>query len=674
MLWITLLLCLSWPGLALAGLEADSLAVVAALDRLPAEERLPFLHSEAHAKLRHDPRLALAVARLHLAEADAWDDAGARNQALMDIGIVHYFLGDYRNALRRYEEALVIAEELGDEVLTADAVNNIGILYFVWGEHDLALEHYLRALSLRLETDDPGGAASCYNNIAGVHHTAGRHDSALDQYRRALALYREVGNRTYEANTLNNIGLVLHEQGLYDEAMADLEQALALERELDSPYDEALSLNNMGMVRAKQGRLEEARRLFEEALAIRREIDDRQGESVSLQLLGTALVEGGDVDGGIHLLQEALSIARELEVRELIRDDLLALAEAWEAAGRHDRALAFFRQYKEAHDAMFDEARARQVAAAEARFEVDLKDREIAGLRREAEFQEFRRRIMMLGAGLSAIIMILLWNRYRFQKRAHGEIRAKNEALGRAHAELEKVAREELAHASRVATMGELTAAFAHELHQPLAAIKANARAGRNLLRQPAEDPDEVDAALVDIGDDAERAREIIRRLREMMRKGEERREVHAVDALVRSAVSFVESSARQRGVPIRLEFSADLPSISCDRIQLQQVLLNLVQNSLAAVGDGEGEIIIAAATAEDGEVEVQVRDQGPELSEDVFADMFDPFFTTKPDGLGMGLPICRTIIEAHGGKLSASRNAAGGLTVSFRLPAHADA
>ena len=674
MLRIAVMICLLWPCLVQAQVEADSLTMEATLASLPAEERLPFLQEEVRRTIRNDPRLALAIARRSLVAASELNDEAARHQALMDIGVALYYQGDYRNALRRYEEAMVIAVDLGDNSRIGHAVNNIGVLYFVWGEHDLALEYYLRALTLYLESKDTARTASTYNNIAGVHHTAGRYDSALGHYGRALEIYREVGDKTYEAGTLNNIGLVHYEQGLFEEAMADLQQALTLERAGKDRQGEALSLNNMGMVRAKQGRLEDAQRLFNEALDIRREINDRQGESVSLQLLGTALVDGGNVEESIPLLEEALAIARELEVQELIRDDLLALAEAWEKAGQFERSLAYFRLFKEAHDLIFDEERGRQMAAAEAKFEVDLKDQEIAGLRREAEFEAFRQRIMLLGAILSALIMALLWNRYRFQKRANSEIHAKNEALGKAHAELEKAAREELTHVARVATMGELTAAFAHELHQPLAAIKANARAARNLLQQPAVDQDEVDEvdeALVDIRDDAERAREIIHRLREMMRKGEERREVHPLDEVVRTALSFVEGAARQQGVEIRLDLEPDLPPVMCDHIQLQQVLMNLIQNGLAAMEAGSGEIVISTMTAADGQVEVHVRDSGPEMSDDNFADMFDPFFTTKPDGLGMGLPICRTIIEAHSGKLTASRNPGGGLTMEFRLPAY---
>lgn len=666
-----LILCLLAPAGAVAQVETDSMSVEATLARMPVRERMEFLQSEVQRKLRNEPRVALDMAIRYHDLAESLGDGLAQVQALLDVGVAHYYLGEYQEALRNYETALALAEKNGDHVHIARTLNNIGVLYFVWGEHDRALDFYFRALSALLEIGDRDGAARTYNNIAGVHQTAGRFDSAQEYYRLSLAAYREVGNATYEASALNNIGLILHEMGRYDEAVATLDEALVLERREGDKPGEALSLNNKGTVRASQGRLEEAEKLFTAALAIRREISDRQGESVTLQALGSVLVDDGRVEEGILLLGEALAFARELGVQELIRDDLLALSEAWQAAGRHDRALEHFRLYKEAHDRIFDEERARQMSAAETRFGVDLKDKEIEVLHREAEFQEFRRKIMLAGAFASVVIMGLMWNRYRFQKRANREIQAKNEALGLAHSELEKAAREELAHVSRVATMGELAAAFAHELNQPLMAITANVRAARN-LRGPVEGgPDEVDEALMDIREDSERAREIIIRLREMMRKGEERRELRGIDEVIRTGVGFILATARRKGVTIRLEPKEDLPLVRCDHIQLQQVLVNLLQNALAAMKGLEGEIVVATDRSAEDRVVVRVIDAGPPVLQEVVADMFEPFFTTKDDGLGMGLPICRTIIEAHGGTLRAVRNEDRGLTMEFDLPTH---
>lgn len=666
MLRFLILTLLLWPGFVWAQVETDSMSVEATLARLPATERLVFLQDEVKRTINNNPKLAIVIANRCRVLATEQNNLLALSNALLNIGRAHYYQGEYQNALRRYQEALVVAQEIGDNVLIANSLNNIGVLYFVWGEHDLALEYYLRTLALRLEANDQKGAGHCYNNIAGLHNTAGRIPSALEYFEKALKIFHDLNERSFEASTMNNLGLLNFDQGQYEEAMAYLRKALVLEREIKDRQGESLSLNNMGMVLTKQGRFDEARELYDEALIIRRQINDRQGESVTLQLLGTTMVHDGDIEGGIPLIQEALAIARELEVQELIRDDLLALAEAWEMAGQYENAISTFRQYKEAHDQLFDEERTRQMASAEARYETDLKDKEIASLTQQAQYEKLRRRIMLSGAFFLLLILGLLWNRYRFQKRAHSEIQIKNQSLALAHSELEKGAREQLAHVARVATMGELTAAFAHELHQPLTAIKTNARAGRNLLRRPAID--EVEETLQDISEDAERAREIISRLREMMRKGEERREPHNINQVVRSGISFVDKAYQKQEVSVRFDLAPDLPMVNCDNIQLQQVFLNLVQNSLAAMKNCSGEVVVRTALVENDQVVVQIQDSGPEISNEILSEMFDPFFTTKSAGLGMGLPICRTIIEAHGGKLQATRNPGGGLTMIFRL------
>ncbi len=663
-LFLVLLLLLA--GSAGAEVDADLMSVEATLARLPAEERLVFLQDEVQRTVFNSPKLAIEIAGRWLKLANEQNNSLARSRALLSIGRAHYLLGEYRSSLRYYQDALNVAEEIGEKGFIADSLNNIGVLYYVWGEHDLALEYYLKTLDLRLEANDQRGVAHCYNNIAGVHNTAGRLESAMEHYHLALDIYHDLGELLYETGTMNNIGLLKFNTGEDAEALVFLQKALVLERKAKDPQGESLSLNNMGMIFARQGRLDEARDLFNEALAIRRQIHDRQGESVTLQLLGSTMVNDGDVEGGIPLLESALSIARELEVQELIRDDLLALSEAWELVGQFDQALNFYRQFKDAHDGLFNEERTRQMAAAEARYETDLKDKEIASLHQQAGYEAFRRRIFLAGGVVLLLMMVLLWNRYRFQKRAHGEIRIKNESLAQAHSELEKGAREQLAHVARVATMGELTAAFAHELHQPLTAIKTNARAGRNLLRRSAVE--EVEETLVDISEDAERAREIISRLREMMRKGEERRESHNINEVVSSSISFVDQRTHIEGPNIRFDLEPNLPVVQCDRIQLQQVLLNLVQNALVAMNGRSGEILIQTALASNGNVTVRVRDEGPEVSDEIISEMFDPFFTTKAEGLGMGLPICRTIVEAHGGKLLVNRNPEGGLVMEFQL------
>lgn len=255
--------------------------------------------------------------------------------------------------------------------------------------------------------------------------------------------------------------------------------------------------------------------------------------------------------------------------------------------------------------------------------------------------------------------------------RLFGEVFAN--ALSRKRAEMEAQGlRHDLAHAGRVATVGELTASLAHELNQPLTAILSNAQAGQRILGTAPADLEVVREILNDIVEDNKRAGDVIRRLRSLLRKG--RREVKALDLneAVGEVARLVGGDALVRGLAIQLELDPGLPLVLGDRVQLQQVALNLVLNAMDAMQNARtGQRALLLRTARDGAktVRVEVSDSGAGVSEGDLDKIFQAFYTTKPDGMGLGLAITRSIVEAHGGRLEARNNAGGGATFSFTLP-----
>ncbi|OFV89009.1 MAG: hypothetical protein A3J75_01500 [Acidobacteria bacterium RBG_16_68_9] len=234
---------------------------------------------------------------------------------------------------------------------------------------------------------------------------------------------------------------------------------------------------------------------------------------------------------------------------------------------------------------------------------------------------------------------------------------------------------EQLAHVLRVSTMGEMTALLAHELNQPLGAIVNYANGVRARLWTQRFDADEIAGAVSRIADEGLRAGEIIRRIRDFLRKGATKREPCDLNHLVREAASLVGPDARQHGVDVEFALADALPLLEVDRVQLEQVILNLLRNGLDAMGEGEGrhELVVQTTLRPGGSVEVAVRDTGVGLPLTEAERIFAPFFTTKADGLGMGLSISRSIIEAHGGRLWAEQNPTGGATFTFTLPAPGD-
>ena len=254
-----------------------------------------------------------------------------------------------------------------------------------------------------------------------------------------------------------------------------------------------------------------------------------------------------------------------------------------------------------------------------------------------------------------------------------GAVVSHTEITERKRAELEaQQARQELAHFSRVSTIGALATSMAHELNQPLTGILANAQAGLRFLKAGSPDLVEIGNILSDIVDDDKRAREVIRRLRGLLRKEDVQFGLLELNGLIRDVTKLLSSDAIIRNIAVRLELDATPLFVSGDAVQLQQVVLNLLLNAMEAMAgcSADGRTITVRTDSTDREtVHVAVQDAGPGLGEDTQQLVFEPFYTTKPSGIGMGLAISKSIIEAHGGRIWVTHNATEGATFHFSLP-----
>ena len=233
--------------------------------------------------------------------------------------------------------------------------------------------------------------------------------------------------------------------------------------------------------------------------------------------------------------------------------------------------------------------------------------------------------------------------------------------------------RRELAHVNRVSTMGELAASLAHELKQPLTGILGNAQAGELLLEHTAPDTVQLKEVLADVISDTRRASEIIDQMRNFLRKRETPRQPVEVNIIVEEVLRILRSEAVIREIRLSTELEAKLPPVTGDRIQLQQVLINVIANAQQAMARANSsirELIIRTTQGEGGRILITVDDSGPGFEPGTLDRIFQPFFTTRPDGIGMGLAICMSIIEAHCGRISVENRPQGGGRVRIELPA----
>jgi C4-dicarboxylate-specific signal transduction histidine kinase len=231
----------------------------------------------------------------------------------------------------------------------------------------------------------------------------------------------------------------------------------------------------------------------------------------------------------------------------------------------------------------------------------------------------------------------------------------------------------ELAHANRVATVGQLSASITHEVNQPITAAVTYALAARRFLSAEPPNLHEVDDALSLIVKEGNRAGEVVGRIRALIKKAPARKDAVAINDAILEVIALTRTEAANNSVSVRTQLAEGLPRIQGDRVQLQQVLLNLIINAIEAmrdVGEDERELLISSRSEPDG-VSVEVRDSGPGFALAALDRVFEAFYTTKAGGLGLGLSICRSIIEAHNGQLWASANVPRGAIFGFIAPAH---
>jgi C4-dicarboxylate-specific signal transduction histidine kinase len=255
------------------------------------------------------------------------------------------------------------------------------------------------------------------------------------------------------------------------------------------------------------------------------------------------------------------------------------------------------------------------------------------------------------------------------------ELRQANETLRERGEELQRV-QTELAHVTRVMTLGELTASIAHEVNQPLAAIVTNGNATLRWLAGATPNLYEARQAVERIIKDSYRASEVIARIRAFVKKRAPRNDLIDLNEVIVEAFALAQNQARRSHVELKQQLKDDLPLVHGDRVQLQQVILNLIVNGLEAIAkgkDGARELLVTSNADGDNHVIVAVSDSGEGLDPAKVESIFEAFFTTKPEGMGMGLAISRTIIEAHGGRLWASANEPRGAVFQFTLPTNAE-
>jgi serine phosphatase RsbU (regulator of sigma subunit)/Tfp pilus assembly protein PilF len=361
---------------------------------------------------------------------DFEDDLELKAAILNELGSVERRLGNLRDAMENHIEALGILEQTGyenkDELSTT--YSYLGITNDMMGSYDEALKYQQKALELNRRKPDDRGVAAALHNIGILYQKTKKFDLALDYFQQALSYWELLGNKDALASTLNSIGGINEAQNNYPEALKYYREALDIWEEAVDEFSISIALNNIGSVHIALKQYDEALKHLNRAISIEKKLGDKEGTTSTLLLLADVYNKTGDAESAIITAKEGLVLAKEVGGLPDIRAAHHLLSRIYEDNGLYSEALEEYKHFKAAHDSMFNSESSKVIAELETKYKTDEQLRRIELLQRNTEIQNLHRTLLIAGLGLTTIIILLLYNRYRLKQQAHSTLQKFHES------------------------------------------------------------------------------------------------------------------------------------------------------------------------------------------------------------------------------------------------------
>jgi len=613
-------------------------------------------------------------------------------------------------AQKEYE----FARNRGLQMQMADALNTQGISFAIRSNYENAIEYFLSSLKIKEQIGDQAGVANSLNNIGIIYENQGEYQQAINNYMQSLEIQEELGNTKGMANALNNIGNSLYNQNEYIKAIDYHKRSLNLKEKLEDQKGISESLNNLGLVYQKQGDLTKALNAFTQSLKIKEEFGNKQSIANSLNNIGTLYLEQGNYNSALLFSRRALNMAKEVGAVSQIRDAANSLWEIHKNSGNYKQGMEMHELYIQMRDSIVNEKNVKEVIRQEYKYayekqaaadsvanakSAEIKNAQIA--QQQAELKAKRNQQYGLFIGLLLMVILAGSTYYRFQSKKKA-----NKVLHKTLAEL-KAAQQQLIHAEKMASLGELTAGIAHEIQNPLNFVNNFSDVNHELISELKEeiekgDLEEIKAIAGDLEQNEEkishhgkRADGIVKGMLQHSRTSSGQKEPTDLNALadeyLRLAYHGLRAKDKSFNADFKLDPDAQLPKVNVVPQEIGRVLLNLINNAFFAVSEEakknpenyKPQIIVTTKLSpleslsrstgrEQNGVKISVKDNGPGIPDEIKDKIFQPFFTTKSagEGTGLGLSMSYDIItKGHGGKIKITTKENEGAEFIIYLP-----
>ncbi len=584
----------------------------------------------------------------------------------------------------------------------ADALNTQGITFAIRSNYKNAIDYFVSSLKIKEEIGDLKGVANLLNNIGIIYEKQRDYQQAIDYYMQSMEIQEELGNMKGMANALNNIGNSFYNQNEYVNAIEYHERSLIIKEETGDKKGISESLNNLGLVYQKQGNSAKALDAFTQSLKIKEEFGDKQAIANTLNNIGFLYLELGNYDSALEFSQRALDIADEIGAVSQTRDAANSLWIIYKKTANYKQSLEMYELHVKMNDSILSEENVKEVIRQEYQYAyekqaaadsvanakaAEIKNAQIAQQQAELKAKRNQQYGLFIGFVLMVILAGSTYFRFKSKKKA-------NEVLHKTLTDL-KATQQQLIHAEKMASLGELTAGIAHEIQNPLNFVNNFSEVSHELIDElneeiENEEYEEVKLIATDVKTNLEkithhgkRAEAIVKGMLQHSRNSSGQKEPTDIRALAEEYLKLSYHGLRARDENFQAHFSItaneSIPKIKIVAQDMGRVLLNLINNAFYAVDkkskqgieNYQPEISVEIKKL-DEKIEIRVKDNGDGIPKEIKDKIFQPFFTTKPtgEGTGLGLSLSYDIVnKGHNGTLNVISKENKGTEIVILLP-----